>query len=330
MAQPNSKEYSKNPLTRTAPKPDPKGKLAIRHGQKTDVKKVSCFNCGGPHYAKDCPPENRKATRGYAVRIEDGDAVGAIGDDASEYHSTGSHSDPKDDQPPEADNQDSGSERSDHLEGEQYDPDDANEYHFSSDDESEPVYSRATRIIATSALNRLDSRAAKAAKPALPKTPIVESNRARYKIGTGPQPQRDARLQRCIEVTVPINGVEARVLLDGGSNTNMISPEFATVAKTPAIELQEQMTLQLAVTGSRSKINYGTWVPVKFGPINADIYFDIANIEGYDAILGTPFLWEYGVSPIYDENGWVMRNGKRIHFPSQMSPTSRSRQSFRN
>ncbi len=62
MAQLNSEGYSKNPLTRTAPKPDPKGKPAIRHGQKTDIKKVSCFNCGGPHYTKDCPLENWKAT----------------------------------------------------------------------------------------------------------------------------------------------------------------------------------------------------------------------------------------------------------------------------
>ena len=253
-----------------------------------------------------------------------------MGDDASEYHSAGSQSDSKNDPPPESENQDSGSERSDHPEGEQYDPDDANEYPFSSDDDSERMYSRATRIIATSALRRLDSRAAKAAKLTLPKAPVVESNRARYKTGTGPQPQRDARSQRCIEVTVPINGLPARVLLDGGSNTNMISPEFATVAKAPAIELQEQMTLQLAVTGSRSKINYGTWVPVEFGPIKAKVYFDIANIEGYDAILGTPFLWEYGVSPIYDDNGWVMRGGKRIHFPSQLSPISKSSQSFRD
>ena len=72
----------------------------------------------------------------------------------------------------------------------------------------------------------------------------------------------------------------------------MILLEFATVAKAPAIELQEQMTLQLAVTGSRSKINYGTWVPIEFGPVKASIYFDIANIEGYNVILGTPFLWE--------------------------------------
>ena len=110
----------------------------------------------------------------------------------------------------------------------------------------------------------------------------------------------------------------------------MLSPEFATVAKAPAIELQEQMTLQLAVTGSRSKINYGSWVPVKFGPINAKVYFDIANIEGYDAILGTPFLWEHGVSPIYKDDGWVMKDGKHLYFPSQASPAQKSSQSFRD
>jgi hypothetical protein len=110
----------------------------------------------------------------------------------------------------------------------------------------------------------------------------------------------------------------------------MLSPEFATVAKVTAIELQEQMTLQLAVTGSRSKINYGTWVPVEFGPIQANTYFDIANIDGYDAILGTPFLWEHGVSPIYNDNGWVMKDGERIHFPTHPSPIARSGHSFRN
>ncbi len=110
----------------------------------------------------------------------------------------------------------------------------------------------------------------------------------------------------------------------------MLSPEFATVAKAPAIELQEQMMLQLTVTGLCSKINYGAWVPMEFGPLEATVYFDIANIEGYDAILGTPFLWEYGVSPIYDDDGWVMRDGKHIHFPSQATPITKSRQSFQN
>ena len=102
---------------------------------------------------------------------------------------------------------------------------------------------------------------------------------------------------------------------------NMISLEFTTVAKAPAIKLQEQMMLQLTVTGSHLKINYGTWVPINFGPVEAKVYFNITNIEGYDTILGTLFLWEFGVSPIYSDNGWIMRDGKYIHFPSQVTST---------
>src|SRR5258708_36205597 len=111
---------------------------------------------------------------------------------------------------------------------------------------------------------------------------------------------------------------------------NMLSPEFTTVMKVSAVELQEQMTLQLAVTSSQLKINYGTWVPMEFGPVQATTYFNITNIDGYNAILGTPFLWEHGVSPIYKDNRWVMKDGKRIHFPSQSPPITKASQSFWN
>ena len=328
-ARPIGEGSSKIPPTRTAPKHDPKAKPTNLHKQGTETKKVSCFICRGSHYARDCPPEKRKAAHGYAVRIAEEDTPASLDDAGSEYHCAGSDPEGGNARLPEPENPGSDIEHSNHPEGEQYDPDEDNAYHFSSGD-SEPVYSRATRIIATSALTKIESRTAKATKATLPKIPTVESNRARYKIGTGPQPQRDNRLQRCIEVTVPINGLPVRVLLDGGSNTNMMSPEFATIAKVSAVELQEQMTLQLTVMGSHSEINYGTWVPIEFRPVKATTYFDIVNIDGYDAILSTPFLWEHGVSPIYSDHGWVMRNGKCIHFPPQPSPITKSGQSFQN
>ena len=111
-------------------------------------------------------------------------------------------------------------------------------------------------------------------------------------------------------MSVPVNGLSAQVLLDGGSNTNMVSPKFATVAKISAIELQEQMTLQLAVTGSCLKINYRAWATVEFGPIAPQVYFDITNIDGYNTILGTPFMWEHGISPIFQDDGWIMKDGQ--------------------
>ena len=61
-AQLNGENSSKNPPACMMPKPDSKAKLTAQHGQKTETKKISCFNCGGNHYARNCPPENQKAT----------------------------------------------------------------------------------------------------------------------------------------------------------------------------------------------------------------------------------------------------------------------------
>ena len=47
-------------------------------------------------------------------------------------------------------------------------------------------------------------------------------------------------------------------------------------------------------SGSRSMINYRTHVTIKIGRKVVKEYFDIANVEHYDVILGTPFLRKMG------------------------------------
>ena len=42
-------------------------------------------------------------------------------------------------------------------------------------------------------------------------------------------------------------------------------------------------------------INYGTHATIKIGHKVVKEYFDIANIEHYDVILGTPFLRKMGI-----------------------------------
>ena len=69
-------------------------------------------------------------------------------------------------------------------------------------------------------------------------------------------------------MTVNINGLEARARLDTGRTTNMVSPSFVQVAKLRAVELETPMVLQLAVAGSRTKINYGVWGKLSIGPIS--------------------------------------------------------------
>ena len=59
--------------------------------------------------------------------------------------------------------------------------------------------------------------------------------------------------------------------------------------------LEKPIALQLACIGSRSMINYGTCATIKIGRKVVEEYFDITNVEHYDAILGTPFLRKMGI-----------------------------------
>ncbi|KAJ7471585.1 hypothetical protein B0H11DRAFT_1654194, partial [Mycena galericulata] len=111
-----------------------------------------------------------------------------------------------------------------------------------------------------------------------------------------------------ISAQLRINGTDAYALIDSGSTTNSISPEFAHVTHAPRIRLQEQITLQLGCVGSRSRINYGTRVPVDFGGIKGHVYFDQVNLDRYDCIIGTPFL---------NRHGAIIDFGKReLRFPN--------------
>jgi hypothetical protein len=58
-------------------------------------------------------------------------------------------------------------------------------------------------------------------------------------------------------------------------------------------------------------INYGTNTTIKFGCKQYEEYFDVANIEYYDAILGTPFLRKIGITLDFSSPGTV-RVGNEI------------------
>ena len=59
--------------------------------------------------------------------------------------------------------------------------------------------------------------------------------------------------------------------------------------------LEKPIALQLACIGSRSMINYETHVTIKLDRKVVEEYFDIANVEHYDTILGAPFLRKMGI-----------------------------------
>lgn len=140
--------------------------------------------------------------------------------------------------------------------------------------------------------------------PALIPAMTVELNAARL------QPVKFATLERTsstprdfkqlipepIVAVVHINGEPVRVLLDSGSLADFMSAKIAHQLKVKTFELEKPLPVQLAVQGSRAKINYGCSVQFSYQNINERRYFDITNLLSYDLILGTPFLFQHQVT----------------------------------
>ena len=61
-------------------------------------------------------------------------------------------------------------------------------------------------------------------------------------------------------------------------------------------EFAAPVVVQLAVQGSRSKSNYNAKVQFEYQKINERRGFDVINLNNYDLILGTPWLYQHQVS----------------------------------
>ena len=104
------------------------------------------------------------------------------------------------------------------------------------------------------------------------------------------------RLPEPIVVTAHINRHPIRALLDTGSMADFLSTMVVDQLKLPKTIYQKPLAVQLAVHGSQSKINCGTTVQFQYQTIDCYRRFDIANLDNYNAILGTPFLYQHQVA----------------------------------
>jgi hypothetical protein len=164
------------------------------------------------------------------------------------------------------------------------------------------------------------------------KPPVLFNNRARRKEELG-QPERDPALQKLIDTYIDVDGLKAHVLIDPGCTTDLMSSDFAKVAKVKPVRLEKPMALQLAVSGSRSKVNFGTWAPLKLDGLEETRYFDIANVDQFDMILGTPFLWANRITLAFEGDGAIMHQGRKLNVPIGIiyaSQDSKGRRWFRH
>ena len=112
--------------------------------------------------------------------------------------------------------------------------------------------------------------------------------------------ERSMPLQKCndnqpISVFWEIGRTKAHCLIDSGWEGIMLSPNFIKAAKIEPFPLDKPIGIQLAVIGSKSVINFGVNATIKYEGRELKEYFNIINIDYYDAILGTPFLRKHKV-----------------------------------
>jgi hypothetical protein len=99
-----------------------------------------------------------------------------------------------------------------------------------------------------------------------------------------------------IVVLAKINGQEVRALLDTGSMADFVSTTVVEQLRLRKEVYAKPLSVQLAVHGSRSKINCGARVRFQYQSIDCEKLFDVANLDNYDLILGTPFLYQHKVA----------------------------------
>ncbi|QRV99116.1 Reverse transcriptase (RNA-dependent DNA polymerase) [Ceratobasidium sp. AG-Ba] len=119
-------------------------------------------------------------------------------------------------------------------------------------------------------------------------TKVIERNASKPKDLT-------RKLPKPIIVKAMINGKEVRALVDSGSLGDFMSTTVVDQLRLKREKLAKPIGLQMAVTGSRSSINHSVVGRFGYQGIDEDRRFDVINLENYDLILGTPFMYQYKV-----------------------------------
>ncbi|KAJ3974132.1 hypothetical protein EV361DRAFT_675888 [Lentinula raphanica] len=103
------------------------------------------------------------------------------------------------------------------------------------------------------------------------------------------------KVARPIVIVVRIDGNPVTALLDSGSLGTFMSTTLLDQLKFRVQTLEPPLTLQLAVQGSRSKINRRVHARFEYQAIDEERYFDVANIN-YPLILGTDWMYQHSVT----------------------------------
>ena len=267
---------------------------------------VTCYACGKRgHYASDpvCPSKGKPRVAAIQEEQEGPQEAGPSAEadtvDKTDVH----YLDVEEEEIPPEDEQYYGSQYtsgSDVSLEDEYDE-------YSNHDDSEMLY--AIRLIDEVVS---DDTAVRASLIAINDRTVGNDNQSakpRMRVSREPRerPRKEGAMIQPIVTKMSLNGLEAVVMFDTGSTADAVSPEFARVAEVRVSPLTVPVPVQLGCKGSKAKITHGTDCTVKFGTINGSHYFDIVNIDRFDAIIGIGFMRKHGIVLDPSANSIIIR-----------------------
>lgn len=126
-------------------------------------------------------------------------------------------------------------------------------------------------------------------------------------------------------VATKINGRTCRALLDTGSLSDFMSTTLADQLKLELTTLDKPINLQLAVSGSRSRVKVQTCPEFEYQDIKEKRTFDVINLESYDLILGTPFLFQHKMQLGFNPSQVTVRSNECLPISGTQVLTLESR-----
>jgi len=128
----------------------------------------------------------------------------------------------------------------------------------------------------------------------------ASNSNAKPNISKGPHPK--VRIGRCPTSLLKINGTEALVCWDSGSELDTISPDFARAIGIKTKAKETPINVCLATKGSKSTTSYEVDVNMDFGGATIDHPLEILNLDRWDMILGGYFCRLYNIVIDYESD----------------------------
>jgi hypothetical protein len=136
---------------------------------------------------------------------------------------------------------------------------------------------------------------------------------------------RDRVIPKPTIVAIQINSQPCWALLDSGSLSDFIFTTLVDQLHLRSDVLETPLNLQLAMSGSRSKVKATVTAQMDYQDIHEDRTFDVINIDSYDMILGTPFLYQHQVLLGFNPAQVTVRSNRSLPIHGAQAFTIESR-----